>query len=301
MYWHKQQRFVIWFLTVWKAPPDLCILSLPVTQRVKESGLSHNTKSIPFNPFIATEGVEMWLKESCSYPIFLCPFPRLIRFYKVWDSALKLRHFQKAPWGSWDLCRMTASAKKMGSPGTTPHRPGNKTSLIKITAWHKPANQHHQITEIQNEWRKRRGFQRKSKTWKWRDESKRVWEINSYPLFHKLPGDNDTSRLSTKILCHCWSFSETNQHKVSLLSYYGDLLCQLGMPGGQAVFMCVCSLQGSSTPSPAYTITVYLTFTQKPYYNDVHVVLWLRLFGWMCLSHVNPGSMCVLPFSTIVT
>lgn len=51
----------------------------------------------PFNPFIATVSVEMWLKESCSYSPFLCPFPRIIRFYKVWDNTLKLRHVPKGP------------------------------------------------------------------------------------------------------------------------------------------------------------------------------------------------------------
>lgn len=56
-----------------------------------------------FNPFIATISVEMWLKESNSYPLF--PFPDVIRFYKVWDSALKLRHFPEAPRGSWGLDR----------------------------------------------------------------------------------------------------------------------------------------------------------------------------------------------------
>ena len=100
-------------------PWFLCVPSLPVTEKVTPSTL----KSIPLislNPFIATICVKMWQNESA----FLAPSssalsPPVIRLYKLWDSALKLRRFPEAP------CRSPRSgqanwqqAANTGSPGT---------------------------------------------------------------------------------------------------------------------------------------------------------------------------------------
>lgn len=156
----------------------------------------------PFNPFIATISVKMWRKKSRSYPLFLCPFPRLIRLYKVRDSALKLRRFPEAPRGSGEADWQQAA--NTGSPGAALCRPGNKTPLIWITARHRPANQPHLITAIQDEQRKRRGYHRESQgTVKYGKEDMHqrgrltqrgfTWALNSSPQFHKLPGVNDVS------------------------------------------------------------------------------------------------------------